>query len=61
MEDFKDWVTFPCTNTTNSPDRGEPGWESSYPRRTDDYCCNYEFPMAQNHFGTCLSLYVRAL
>jgi len=57
VEDFKDWVTYPCANTTMMPDRQDIGWEKTYPSRTEGNCCSESFPLTQNHFGVCLSKY----
>ena len=58
MEDFKDWATYPCDNTTMVPDQSQIGWQKTYPVRTDELgCCSETFPLAQNKFGVCLSKY----
>ncbi|GMH80958.1 hypothetical protein TL16_g08767 [Triparma laevis f. inornata] len=58
MEDFKDWVTYPCENTTMIPDQSVVGWQKTYPKRNENQgCCSESFPLAQNKFGVCLSKY----
>ena len=57
VENFKDWVTYPCEKTTHVPDQKVIGWQKTFPERGVGNCCSESFPLTQNFFGICLQKY----
>ena len=54
MEDFKNWVEWPCEETTNTQDWDDLEWKRKYPSRGEGFCCGMSFPLPTTKFAECL-------